>query len=102
MLRPMMLLIALLAACTPGAPLAGDGHPPPSTAERQGARDSEPASSADHGSKVPGEAASEAVPPPVDETELDAFFLSQMKTVDVPGVSVAVTRNGKLKWAKGY
>lgn len=40
--------------------------------------------------------------PPVDTTELDPFFLEQMAKAHVPGAAVAVTRGGKLKWAKGY
>ena len=40
--------------------------------------------------------------PTAPPTDLDAYVASSMKTFDVPGMAVAIVKNGKIVVAKGY
>ena len=41
-------------------------------------------------------------PTPVLPADLDAYVASSMKTFDVPGMAVAIVKDGKIVLAKGY
>jgi CubicO group peptidase (beta-lactamase class C family) len=96
MTRFALLLIALVCGCGGPVIVRDDGprDEKAPVAAKEKANESENAPNGDG----PGD---EDLPP-VDTTELDPFFLEQMAKAHVPGAAVAVTRGGKLKWAKGY
>jgi CubicO group peptidase (beta-lactamase class C family) len=41
-------------------------------------------------------------PPPVAETDLDAFVRERMEAAEAPGAALAVVADGRLAWAEGF
>jgi CubicO group peptidase (beta-lactamase class C family) len=97
-----LLLSLVVAACSAPAPLSLRGEK-----DRPAELDRDPATP-DEETPSPGDPATPsgtcAAGPAavVDTTALDPFFTAQMRTANVPGLSVAVVGGGRIKWAKGY
>ena len=102
-MKKLLFLALALAACTPALPTStGKSHHAKST-HTSSDDDDDDTQSSDLDS--PGESTSTAPSEPdpiVDTRELDPFFAAQMKAGNIPGIGIAVVRDGHLKWTKGY
>jgi CubicO group peptidase (beta-lactamase class C family) len=101
-LRRTLLLwsaaFAVLAACdaAPGTSSRrspSEGNPGDAT----GTTPSTPAPGDDAAKQTPGE-----LQPPFDSSPVDSFFDAQRVAAGAPGISVAVIKGGRVRWAKGY
>jgi CubicO group peptidase (beta-lactamase class C family) len=101
--RTTALLFVLFTACVPSVIVGAEPEPVTGKGEARG-RDVKPTRStapAEGDEASDPKDGSEALPT-VDTTEIDPFFAEQMKSANIPGISVAVVGGGRLKWAKGY
>jgi CubicO group peptidase (beta-lactamase class C family) len=97
----VLAVAGALAACTAAAPMSA--HHGKSAHPSSSADDDDDTQSSDHDG--PGGTTNTAPSEPdpvVDTRQLDPFFAAQMKAANIPGIGLAVVRDGHLKWTKGY
>jgi CubicO group peptidase (beta-lactamase class C family) len=100
-----LALAGALAACTAAAPVtSGKSHGHKSTSTHaSGDDDDDNTQSSDLDGPSGSTSTAPTEPDPVVDTrELDPFFAAQMKAANIPGIGIAVVRDGHLKWTKGY
>jgi CubicO group peptidase (beta-lactamase class C family) len=96
MMAKIGIAMLLLAACT--APGVGVGHHSSNSRSKDKNAREAPATPA----ISPAPDAEEDEPFPQDTKELEDFFLAQMSAAQIPGMGVALVKDGGIRWARGY
>jgi len=97
----------LAVACTP-APIVVTKKKPPASAADDDSADSDSSDAEEEGPggdappNRPGSGEDPDAFTPIDTSTIDPLFATEMQRAKITGTSVAVVRDGKLKWAKGY